>query len=319
MPSVIPKLSNFIGLFILIFVVLWAASPRIQAQTPSDALMMKKSEMCVATFYQHDTWDEYWEGTLLRNNLNIGTLTRTNIMPMLAYGITDKLNVFISLPYISTSASGGQMAGVSGFQDFSVFAKYKIINLEKTSGSFQTFGTVGYSLPATSYLSDYMPLNLGLGTNELSARVIIKYEHKSGLYLRGSFAYLYRTTTEAERDFYYADKGIYTSTMDVPNTTTVDGALGAWLFDRSIQLEVGAVKNTAQSGDDIRRQNAPQPTNKMDMTHLNAGIRFFPKFLKGFSIIAGYTQVVAGRNVGKSTILTGGLTYQFSTKKQKAQ
>jgi hypothetical protein len=319
MPSVIPKLSNFIGLFILIFVVLWAASPRIQAQTPSDALMMKKSEMCVATFYQHDTWDEYWEGTLLRDNLNIGTLTRTNIMPMLAYGITEKLNVFLSLPYVSTSASGGQMAGVSGFQDLSIFAKYKIINLEKTSGSFQTFGTVGYSLPVTSYLSDYMPLNLGLGTNELSARVIMKYEHKSGLYLRSSFAYLYRTTTEAERDYYYNDGGIYTSTMDVPNTTTVDGALGAWLFDRSIQLEVGAVKNTAQSGDDIRRQNAPQPTNKMNFTHVNAGIRFFPNFLKGFSIITGYTQVVAGRNVGKSTILTGGLTYQFSTKKQTAQ
>ncbi len=319
MYSAILRLGNFIGLLFMTIFVALATLSKTEAQTPSDALMMKKSELCIAALYQHDTWDHYWEGTLLRENLNIGTLTRTNVMPMIAYGITERLNVILSLPYVSTSASGGQMAGVSGFQDFSIFAKYKILNLEKTSGSFQTFGTVGYSLPATSYLSDYMPLNLGLGTNELSARVIMKYEHNSGLYLRGSFAYLYRTTTETERDYYYADKGIYSSTMDVPSTTTVDGALGAWLFDRSIQLEVGAVKNTAQSGDDIRRQNAPQPTNKMNMSNVNAYLRFFPKFFSGFSIIAGYTQVLEGRNIGKSTILTGGLTYQFSTKKQIAQ
>jgi len=310
---------NFKSLPFIALTLLVCTGSVLKAQTPSDALMMKKSELCIAALYQHDTWDQYWEGTLLRENLNIGTLTRTNIMPMIAYGISDRLNVILSLPYVSTSASGGQMAGVSGFQDISIFAKYKIVNLEKNSSSFQTFGTVGYSLPVTSYLSDYMPLNLGLGTNELSARVIMKYEHKSGLYLRGSFAYLYRTTTEAERDYYYADKGIYTSTMDVPNTTTVDGALGAWLFDRSIQFEVGAVKNTAQSGDDIRRQNAPQPTNKMNMSHVNVYLRFFPNFFKGFTIITGYTQVLEGRNIGKSNILTGGLTYQFQTKKQSAQ
>jgi hypothetical protein len=310
---------NFKSLPFIALTLLACTGSILKAQTPSDALMMKKSELCIAALYQHDTWDQYWEGTLLRENLNIGTLTRTNIMPMIAYGISDRLNVILSLPYVSTSASGGQMAGVSGFQDISIFAKYKIVNLEKNSSSFQSFGTVGYGLPVTSYLSDYMPLNLGLGTNELSARVIMKYEHKSGLYLRGSFAYLYRTTTEAERDYYYADKGIYTSTMDVPNTTTVDGALGAWLFDRSIQFEVGAVKNTAQSGDDIRRQNAPQPTNKMNMSNINAYLRFFPKFFKGFTIIAGYTQILEGRNIGKSTILTGGLTYQFYTKKRIAQ
>lgn len=319
MHSAIPRSSNYSGLlFITIFVVL-ATLSKIEAQTPSDALMMKKNELCIAAMYQHDTWDHYWEGTLLRENLNIGTLTRTNIIPMIAYGITERLNVIISLPYVSTSASGGQQAGVSGFQDFSIFAKYKAINLEKVSGSFQAFATLGYSLPSTSYLSDYMPLHLGLGTNELSARAIMKYEHKSGLYLRGSFAYLYRTTTEAERNYYYTDKGIYTSTMDVPNTTVLDGALGAWLFGRSIQLEVGAVKNTAQSGDDIRRQNAPQPTNKMNMSNVNASLRFFPKFFKGLSIITGYTQVLEGRNIGKSTILTGGLTYQFMTKNQTAQ
>ncbi|MBK9736279.1 MAG: transporter [Saprospiraceae bacterium] len=289
------------------------------AQSPTDALMMKKNELCIAAIYQHDTWDHYWEGTLLRDNQNIGTLTRNNIVPMIAYGLTQKLNVIISLPYISTSASGGQSAGVSGFQDFSIFAKYKVLDIDNPNGSFQAFATGGYSLPSTNYLSDYMPLNLGLGTNELSLRAILKYEHKSGLYLRGSFAYLYRTTTEAERSYYYADKGIYTTTMDVPNATVGEAALGMWLLGRSIQLEAAVIKQTAQSGDDIRRQNAPQPTNKMNVSNANASLRFFPKFIKGFSIITGFTKVLEGRNIGKSTIISGGLTYQFNTKKQTAQ
>ncbi|MBC7884218.1 MAG: transporter [Saprospiraceae bacterium] len=285
------------------------------AQTPSDALMMKKSELCLAVIYQNDKWDEYWEGTLLRDNQNIGILTRNTVMPMVAYGLTEKLNFIATLPYVSTEASGGQMVGASGLQDFGIFAKYQVYELKKESGSFLSFVTAGFSLPASSYLSDYMPFSLGLGAEEFSLRGILKYEHKSGLYLRGSYAYMYRTTTEAERDYYYADKGIYTTTMDVPNATSGELALGGWLFGRALQLEVSGMNMTSLSGDDIRRQNQAQPTNKMNFTNGNARLRFFPSFLKGFSLMGGYSQVFEGRNIGKSTVISGGITYQFITKK----
>lgn len=305
---------------ILLFLVLTSLfqTAVLKAQTPSDALMMDKNELCIAFIYQNDKWDEYWEGTLLRDNQNIGVLTRNTFMPMLAYGVTKKFNIIASLPYIQTEASRGQMVGASGLQDFGIFVKYQPYELKKESGSLATFISGGFSLPVSSYLSDYMPFSLGLGTQELSFRGILKYEHKSGIYLRGSYAYLHRSTTEAERDYYYADGSHYTTTMDVPSASTADLSLGCWLLNKSIQLEAGYISQSAFSGDDIRRQNAGQPTNKMDMTSGNARLRYFPHLIKGLSIMAGYSEVFSGRNIGKSTIISGGITYQFMIKKAQS-
>lgn len=305
--------------YFLFLVFLIGTVNLLKAQTPSDALMMEKNELCIALLYQHDTWDEYWEGSLLRENKNIGVLTRNTILPMMAYGITNKFNIIAALPYVTTEASGGQMVGASGLQDFGIFAKYAPYEIKKESGSLSTFVTGGFSLPVSSYLADYMPFSLGLGTQEFSIRGIAKYEHKSGIYLRGSYAYLHRTTTEAERDYYYADGSFYTTTMDVPSASNAEIALGGWLFKKSLQLEAGYVTQTSFSGDDIRRQNAGQPTNKMDMVTINGRLRYFPSVLKGMSIMVGYTDVVSGRNVGKSTIISGGLTYQFMLKKPQSQ
>lgn len=303
------------SILLLLILIPFIGLTDLKSQTPSDALMMKKNELCIALIYQHDTWDEYWEGTLLRNNQNIGVLTRNMVIPMFAYGISSKFNIIASLPYVSTEASGGQMVGASGLQDFSIFAKYSPFELKRESGSLSTFVTGGFSLPVSTYLSDYMPFSLGLGTQEFSLRGIFKYEHKSSLYLRGSYAYLHRTTTEAERDYYYADGSYYTTTMDVPSASNAELALGGWLFKRALQLEAGYITQTSLSGDDIRRQNAGQPTNKMDVSTINGRLRYFPSILQGSSIMFGYTDVLSGRNVGKSTIISGGLTYQFMLKK----
>jgi len=309
------KIRNLICIVLQLFLL----NNSVEAQTPSDALMMEKNELCLAVIYQQDTWDEYWEGTLLRKNANIGILTRNTYLPMMAYGVTDKLNVFVSLPYVSTEASAGQMVGVLGIQDFGIHAKYQILTIDKLSHAFKIFVAGGYSLPASSYLSDYMPFSLGLGTNEFSLRGVLYYEYQSTIYLRASYAYLHRTTTEAERDYYYADGSYYTTTMDVPSASNAEIALGGWLFKKDIQLEISLIQQNSFSGDDIRVQNAPQPTNKMDLTMVNARLRYYLPFAKNFSILGGYSEVLSGRNVGKSTIMSGGITYQFKVKKQKAQ
>ena len=54
------------------------------AQTPSDAIMMKKREICFALIYDDGAWDEYWEGPTLRTNANVGTLSRKTLTTMFA-------------------------------------------------------------------------------------------------------------------------------------------------------------------------------------------------------------------------------------------
>lgn len=91
-------------------VLLFVCSLRVHAQTIEDGIMMGKGELQVGNLYSHDSWDEYWEGTLSRRNANIGSITTTTNTWSANYGLTDTLNVIGMVPYIWTRASQGRVA-----------------------------------------------------------------------------------------------------------------------------------------------------------------------------------------------------------------
>src|SRR5678810_1107061 len=96
-------------------------------QIPTDELMMAPKTLCTGFMYTHEQWKKYWEGTLLRDNQNIGTLTTTSVMWYGVYGLNPKVNLMASLPYIKTEASLGTLHGMVGIQDLMLAAKYKAI------------------------------------------------------------------------------------------------------------------------------------------------------------------------------------------------
>ncbi|MBM3168439.1 MAG: transporter [Bacteroidetes bacterium] len=282
-----------------------------RAQTPLDGLMMPKGEICVALMYEQGTWDRYWEGSTIRVNQNIGTFTRQMGMPMIVGGITDKVNVILSLPYVKTSASAGQLTGAQGIQDLGL--SVKAIVLEKTFGKGKLTGFTNLSLstPASNYLSDYMPFSLGFGANELGIRGIGLYELDKGPYFRASYSYLHRGITEAERDFYYANGAYYTSKMDVPNAFLSQVTLGSWMFNKKLRVEASLTTVRSTSGDDIRVYSMPQPTNKVDVDRIEGFAQFYFGSNRSFGIIASYHHLFSGRNMGQFSGYGLGLTYQF--------
>ena len=62
------------------------------AQTIEDGIMMGRRQLCAGYMYTNDSWSEYWEGSRLRNNGNIGTLTTESHSIYSIYGVTDKWN-----------------------------------------------------------------------------------------------------------------------------------------------------------------------------------------------------------------------------------
>jgi hypothetical protein len=303
------------SLQIRVFIFLCLSASSLYAQTPSDELLMKKYELCVAVAYDHGSWDQYWEGTYLRGNENIGTFTRQTITPMLAAGITDKLNFLLATPYVKTESTGGQMAGVQGFQDLSIALKYEAIKKQLGKGNLAFLVTTAFATPMTNYLSDYMPYSLGLGTNEFTLRGIVHYQLDKGMYVRATGAHLWRGQTEVERDYYYNNGSYYTTYMDVPNAWNYSATLGTWLFDYALRVEASFMALKSTSGDDIRAYNMPQPTNKMEMEQVGAFAQYyFKKSIKGLGVLAYYSQVIDGRNMGKSTNVGVGATYQFQVK-----
>jgi len=298
---------------ILVLAACACQSYSIWAQTPSDDLMMKKREICLAAGYETGSWDEYWEGTRLRTNANIGTFTRTAIMPMVAYGITDKINFLAGVPYISTEATGGQLVGAKGMQDLSLAVKAQLWDQQLGPGKASFFTTVGYSFPVSNYLSDYMPFSIGLKTREATLRGILQYRMDMGLYARGTFAYLWRGQSKVERDYYYNNGSFYSEWMDVPNALNYSGTVGIWLFNSALKVEANYIAVHCVSGDDIRIYNTPQPTNKMNFDQVGVFAHYFFKgnTLKGLGLMASYGNIINGRNMGKAQSVGGGVTYQF--------
>ncbi len=285
------------------------------AQTPSDALMMKKREACIALIYDRGTFDQYWEGTTLRSNETIATVTRVSVMPMIAVGILDQLNVYVGVPYVKTESSepnGGQLQGAKGFQDLTVALKYRVVNTETAQGKLSAYVASGFALPVSNYLSDYRPYSLGNGTQELSLRGIVQYRWNMGLYLRGMGGHFFRGQTEAERDYYYNNGSYYTRWMDVPNAWEYNAVAGFWLFNNTLKIEGSYYKLQSTSGDDIRKYNAAQPTNRVVFDQVAASAQYFSKQVKGVGILAYYNQMLNGRNMGKVTGFGLGATYQFS-------
>lgn len=290
---------------------LFFATP-LFAQTPTDAQMMPKGQICTAVLYSQDSWDEYWEGTLKRKNGNIGTLTRQTVMPMFALGLSKRINVIAALPWVKTHASAGQMNGVSGIQDWGLWVKGEILKAHAGPGDLSLHGVLGISGPASNYLPDYMPFSLGLGCYDGSARAIFQYKLAKGPFLKALASYHVRSSCTIERDYYYTTQAVYSNKVDMPNAVMYGAALGTWLFHNSLKIEATFDGLYTLGGHDIRRQDAGFPSNKMIFTRVGAGLQYYLPFVKGLGIVASGMQVLTGRNVGQSTVINGGITYQFN-------
>jgi hypothetical protein len=281
------------------------------AQTPWDEVMMGKGEICAALMYEHSSWNQYWEGTYLRSNANIGTFTRQTVMPMFAMGLTKKINIIASLPYISTDASGGTQVGQSGIQDLNISAKVDWLQKQVGTGRLLFLTNAHFSTPVGNYLSDYMPFSLGVGAPELGLRGIAGYKMDNGLIFRTALAYLWRGQSNVERDYYYENGSVYSSYMNVPNALNFHAAIGYWAFDNRLRMEATYMSLNCLTGDDIRSYNRPQPTNKTEVSQVGAWVQYFIKSDQGLGALAYFNQTLSGRNMGKATTLGVGLTYQF--------
>jgi len=308
------SLHNFKRL-LAVALAICAALPS-RSQTPNDGFTMSKGEICLVAGYGQARWDQYWEGTLLRENPNLGTFNSRMIMPMLGYGLSDKLNLFASLPHIANSSTAGQMSGKKGWQDLSIDAKYKLVKKKNKAGTFYTFLTAGFSLPATNYAPDHLPFSIGLGAKTLSGRVIVHYEHKSHLFATIQTGYIMRSKITVDRQSYYNEGQVNSNVMPVPNAW--DGAVRLGFNNKRLRVDVHYNWMLSTSGSDIRWNDMPYPFNRMNAQTVGIqGLLWIPG-VKGLAIHGNVDQVVNGRNVGKAMIWGTAIQYVFNPfKKEK--
>lgn len=286
----------------------------INAQTDIDGIMMSKNNFCIGAIYQYSSWDQYWEGTHKRENLNFGTVSTKSIGLMGNYGISDKLNAIFSLPYIETDASAGTLKGQKGIQDLSLTLKY--MPLEKTIGqsTYSIYALGSFSTPLSDYSADYLPLSLGLKSKTVSLRLMGDYQ-RGNFFTTLSGAYVKRANITIDRDAYFTDEMHYTNEVDMPDAISVNFRAG-YRSNRLIAEFVIDNWVTQSGGFDITNNNMPFPSNTMNALKYGISSKYTFKKIPELSLVAGYNYVVQGRNVGKSDTFYGGLFYVINFNKK---
>ncbi len=296
--------------------LLFLSASVLRAQTINDGLTMPAKTFCTGFMFQHDQWKNYWEGSLKRDNQNIGTLTTQSLMYYGVYGVSKKLNIMATVPYVWTKASMGTLRPMEGVQDITLSAKYRLMEVVAGPGKFATFVAGAFSTPLTDYTPDFLPLSIGMASTTLSGRFTTNYQMNNGLYVNASAAYTNRSNVKLDRPAYYTD-GKYYSTNEVWMPNVFDFIVDVGYHKGPLQTEVFYTQMNTLGGGDIRRQDMPFVSNKMNASKVGALVMYYLPFPKNMAVRLSGNYTVAGRNVGQTTSLLGGLLYTFYFNKDK--
>lgn len=286
-------------------------SVSLHSQLPADLQLVPKGSICAGVNYGYNAWSKYWEGETLRENGNVGTVSRQQITAGAMIGVMDRVNVILMLPYVLTRASQGTLKGQNGLQDFSLHLKGKYAEPRLGPGRFILGGVLGFSTPVSKYLVDFAPLNLGAGTTNLSYRQLINYQLDKGFFASLRANYTYRSNIpNIHRDFYF-DQGQahYSDEVRVNDILDWTGALG--FSNKKMFAEISYNTVNTLGGSDIRIWDPGFPTNNMDFSTLAGRFDYYFSESGGLnlSLSGGYT--LAGRNAGQAFFAGISVNYQF--------
>jgi hypothetical protein len=276
-------------------------APSARAQSFDDAIFMDKRVLCAGLVYTREQWTEYWEGALKRDNGNIGTLTTQATSLMGAYGITSRLNVLAMLPFVATNASQGVLQGQSGAQDLTVGVKYDVLTTPLTNaGTLHVIAIASASLPTSDYTPDFYPMSIGSQSRRATARGLLSWQGKKGLYVNAAAAYTARGNVTLERPAYYTNGQLFLSN-EVRMPDVRETALTVGYQRTGLVVPVTLTQQRTLGGGDIRRQDMPFVSNRMNFTRLDGRVQYTLPKLPGVALHAGMSHVLTGRNVGQST------------------
>ena len=295
---------------IVLLIIAIGAVP-LRAQTVDDGLLVPRRALMTGFLYAHESWTNYWEGSLNRDNGNVGTVTTQSARWVAGYGVTDRLSVIAMLPYVWTHASQGPLHGMEGVQDFTLAAKFRLLETPWTDhGTLRAIVVGSAGIPASNYTPDFLPLSIGQASRQFSGRFTLNYKAHRGWFINGSTAYTWRATVTLDRPAYYTNGQLFLSDeVDMPNVfdyTVSAGYQGGRLF-----IPIGFSQQLTLGGGDIRRQDMPFVSNRMDFVRIEGGLMYALRAPKELALRVGANHVVSGRNVGEATTLMAGVFYTF--------
>jgi hypothetical protein len=274
-------------------------------QFADDAIMLPKKGLFLHLSYAESRFDSYWEKDVLYKNPDIGKVTKQAAKAHLSFGLSNRINIFASLPYFRNNSNLGFTSKQEGFQDLSGGLKVSVLD---PNNPFSVVLSGAVSKPLNSYNLDNQILALGLGSRTINGKLILRYKLESGLYLGAQGGYLGREIVTLENDIYKNNNELVYSNQVAP-PDGYDYGLKLGYMGSSFQIEAFGDKFTSLSGDDIQYNQLPFISNKVNFT--SAGIYTKYQIKKvGFTVKA--SQIISGINTPKALNISAGLFFQLS-------
>ncbi len=279
------------------------------AQTIDDGIMLSKGMLFSGDLYVHESWSQYWEGTLKRENDNIGTITTQANIWFANYGVVERVNLIAAVPYVWTRASRGVLHGINGFQDLTLAAKFNAFEHKAPrSGVLRAIAVISAGIPLTDYNPELPPLSLGSGSFRMSWRGTVNFQSNPGWFVNGSTAFTTRADATLDRPYFFTDDEFVMSNR-VPMPDVVDYTLSAGYLKNGLMATGSFTQQRTQGGGDIRRQDMPFVSNRMNFSKVGAMVMYPIPKLRGLALQLSYARVIEGRNVGQSNTFTTGFFY----------
>ncbi len=206
----------------------------------------------------------------------------------LAYGITNKLDVNFSLPYISVNNVA------KGFQDASLFLKYRLIDFSDTSkslkGSLSLAG--GMSSNFTNYLTEGGNA-LGQQAKTIDLRPVLQIHLPKGIF----------TTLQAG----------YTYKFDpVPNSFSPAVKVG--IAKSKIYADVWYEYQYSFGGLDYQGSPAPSTFQELGVNYHKVGGTFYTPIKNKLGVFVGATYILSGRNTSQGLGINAGIVLKHFKK-----
>lgn len=241
-----------------------------------DGYMKNKGDLDIALSYSMESSDKYYAGkteiTLERKINSLGLFA--------AYGISKRINVITSIPYIN-----GEL------QDGAIYVK----GLFYQKHGLNLIGALGYSGPLSDYRIRFKDA-IGQKAESIQPRLVGQYHLKGGFYLNGSLGYNFNGSPVPDNLIYSFKGGV---------------AKNKLYADLWIEFQ------KADGGKDYRGvgDKASSTFRDLGVEYTRIGGVLYYSINKRIGAFAGWGATLDGRNTGNAFRVSLGGVFKFNLKK----
>ncbi len=201
-----------------------------------------------------------------------------------SYGISDNLDVNLSVPYISSNKE-------SDFQDISLFVKYRFLKLNTNPGTFEVSIATGFSTPLSEYTIGGLN-DIGQQATSVEPRVMVHFTSKTFWFgtLQSGFSFKFEEVPNS-----------------LPATLKIGRATSSWYYDVFYSYQ------HAFGGIDYRGTPAPQNFRELGVDFHKVGGTLYKPFSSKLGGYISVAYIFEGRNVFLGATYGLGLSYSFDT------